>query len=678
MKTNTTLFFFLIFFITIHANGQVAPLLAEPVVDALHAELSGESAKRNLEFIASLHRMRGSAAFKKAIDFIDSRLKEYNLEEVKSFQMPADGSSMYGTQKARLAWEAEFAELWELKNEGSEWKPSIRLADWESMPITLAEDSESAEVTAELIDVGAGTSERDYTGKDVKGKILLISSLPAAVVPIGIEKFGAAGMVSYTQNQVTAWWKEDQNLIRWGHLDSFSKTKTFCFMISLKQAIDFQQRLGQGEQIMLSAKVKAGKHSGFYDFVTAVIKGSDPSLSKEEIVFSCHLDHQRPGANDNASGSMTILEIARTLSKLISEGKIGRLLRTLRFIWSPEIEGTSAILNHTREYASKIKANIHMDMVGGGPVTKAIFHVAGAPKSLPSFVADVGATFGKFLNEESDAYASGYPHRYPFISREGGKEPLQAVLGQFHLGSDHEVYSEGSFKIPSIYLHDWPDRYIHTNFDLAANIDPTKLKRAGFIGAASGYYLANITATDAPRLWHMIQHQSLWRTAQAVERFHQLQGDDADILLTEHFAFERGVLASLNSFLTTSPELAKEGDEFYTKLAATSGQKRVATKKSQANGIIYKRNPAIKGPLSVFGYDYLTDHYGLGKTKALRLLEYKGLWGSYFDYEALNFVDGKRTTTDIRNALSAEFGPIPLDMVEEYLTALYSIQVILR
>jgi len=37
-------------------------------------------------------------------------------------------------------------------------------------------------------------------------------------------------------------------------------------------------------------------------------------------------------------------------------------------------------------------------------------------------------------------------------------------------------------------LNDWPDRYIHTNFDTAANIDPTKLKRAAFIGAASGYF----------------------------------------------------------------------------------------------------------------------------------------------------------------------------------------------
>jgi hypothetical protein len=34
-----------------------------------------------------------------------------------------------------------------------------------------------------------------------------------------------------------------------------------------------------------------------------------------------------------------------------------------------------------------------------------------------------------------------------------------------------------------------PQHYIHTNFDTAANIDPTKLKRAAFIGAASGYFL---------------------------------------------------------------------------------------------------------------------------------------------------------------------------------------------
>ncbi|HWA32604.1 MAG TPA: M28 family peptidase, partial [Cyclobacteriaceae bacterium] len=333
-----TFFLFLCFhFVT----GQ-PPLLDDATVGALDGEISGESAKRNLEYISRLHRMRGSAEFKKAIDFIESRLKEYGLEDVEVFQIPADGKSMYGTQKSRLAWEAEFAELWELEKNGGEWKPKVRLADWESMPITLAEDSESGEATAELIDVGSGTDEKDYAGKDVKGKIVLTSSSPSGVVKLAIGK-GAVGIISYTQNQVTAWWKEDQNLIRWGHFESFEPVKSFCFMISLKQAREFQTRLSRGEKIMLHAKVKAGQHPGSYSFATAVIKGSDPTLQAEEIAFTCHLDHQRPGANDNASGSMTILEIARTMSKLIAEGRLAKPKRTIRFIWSPEIEGTSAI-----------------------------------------------------------------------------------------------------------------------------------------------------------------------------------------------------------------------------------------------------------------------------------------------------------------------------------------------
>jgi hypothetical protein len=84
----------------------------------------------------------------------------------------------------------------------------------------------------------------------------------------------------------------------------------------------------------------------------------------------------------------------------------------------------------------------------------------------------------------------------------------------------------------------------------------------------------------------------------------------------------------------------------------------------------------VKGPLSVFGYDYLRDHLGKERTEAIRLLNYEGLWGHEYAYEALNFVDGVRNVTDIRNALAAEFGPIQIELVEEYLSALESIQVI--
>src|ERR1700733_5295394 len=215
---------------------------------------------------------------------------------------------------------------------GDGWSPTRKLASYEAEPVTLAEDSESADVIADLIDVGNGTKESDYDGKDVKGQIVLVAAQPGSVQDLAVGKFGAAGIVSYAQNQKTAWSGEDENLIRWGHLESFSPNKTFTFMFSLKTARAYQARLAAGEKIQLHAVVKADQHPGSLELVTATIPGADPRLKDEEIAFSCHLDHQRPGANDNASGCVTILEVARTLQKLINEKKIAAPARTIRFI----------------------------------------------------------------------------------------------------------------------------------------------------------------------------------------------------------------------------------------------------------------------------------------------------------------------------------------------------------
>jgi hypothetical protein len=64
----------------------------------------------------------------------------------------------------------------------------------------LADYSNDAEVTAELIDVGAGTAEKDYAGKDVKGKIVLAGGSAQAVQHEAIEGRGAAGVLSYQAN----------------------------------------------------------------------------------------------------------------------------------------------------------------------------------------------------------------------------------------------------------------------------------------------------------------------------------------------------------------------------------------------------------------------------------------------------------------------------------------------
>jgi aminopeptidase YwaD len=128
--------------------------------------------------------------------------------------LPADGKVFYGTQRSRPAWDADFAELWEVDGNGN---PLTRMASWDAAPITLAEDSSSVDLTADLVDVGDGSSESDYAGKDVSGKIVLAGSQADAVEQFAVEKHGAAGIVSYAANQRTAWWKQDETLVRWGH-----------------------------------------------------------------------------------------------------------------------------------------------------------------------------------------------------------------------------------------------------------------------------------------------------------------------------------------------------------------------------------------------------------------------------------------------------------------------------
>src|SRR5215831_9298770 len=138
------------------AAAQKPPLLPEPQVQALAQELSGETAKRNLEGIVRNHRQRGSKGFHAAAELVAERARAYGLSDVSILQFPADGKIFYGPQRSRPPWDAEFAELWELRKDGDSWKQATLMASYESIPVSLAEDSESGDVTADLIDVGNG------------------------------------------------------------------------------------------------------------------------------------------------------------------------------------------------------------------------------------------------------------------------------------------------------------------------------------------------------------------------------------------------------------------------------------------------------------------------------------------------------------------------------------------
>lgn len=107
--------------------------------------------------------------------------------------------------------------------------------------------------------------------------------------------------------------------------------------------------------------------------VIGIVEGSD--LKDEYVVISAHYDHMGkttsngkfyPGADDNASGVSTVLEIARILQQAKNEGNGPR--RSVIFLFcSAEEEGlvgSNYYANHPTVELGKIKANINIDMIG--------------------------------------------------------------------------------------------------------------------------------------------------------------------------------------------------------------------------------------------------------------------------------------------------------------------------
>jgi len=630
--------------------------------EAIGAELSGSAALRTVRTLAQHHRMRGSEGYSAAAETIRDRLAEYGLDGVEILSLPADGRTFYGTQRSRPGWNARFAELWD----GRE-----RVASWAEQPIGLAQDSVSGRAEADLVDIGAGTAESDYQGKDVRGRLVLTSSQPGAIQELAVGRYGAAGIVSWAQNQRTAWWGEDQSLVRWGHLDTFAAHPTFAFMVSPARAHGWQERLRRGEAVHLRAEVDAGQVPSAYLIPTAIIPGRDRS---HEIVFSCHLDHPSPGANDNASGCAGELEIARTLHRLVASGALPQPARTIRFLWPAEMEGTIALLNARPEFARRALATIHLDMIGGNTeVTKSILRVHGSPPSLPSFVSDVGFAFARYVNAQSMAYADTGTAEMPLVDPEGNRRALQAEIGGFNEGSDHQVWAEGSWRVPVIYIADWPDRYIHTQRDLPDNLDPTKMRRAMFIAAASGWFLANYPSrATVQAMMSAMQAESLDRAAEAMRREEALRvaGASVEEMLApwRHYRqSEQAAIVSTGPFGTLP-----QGTSFW--LSTVLAPIRPAT----PAGPVYRR-VRFEGPMDGFGYSWFDDHLARAHLPRPRLLTRQPDGeGAPFGYEALNLVDGRRSVGEIRDELAATVGAAPIEEVAEYLDALARLGVIER
>jgi aminopeptidase YwaD len=672
------------------------PFLSSEQWVKLRAEASGAAPYENLRYLTRLHRVPATAEFDQAAEFVLQRAREYGLAEVQSEQFPIDGKTQYGLMRSYLAWRVEAGQLWEVRPQ------HLLLGDWATDPIRLADYSHSADVEAALVDVGDGSHEAGYSGNDVRGKIVLADGVLARVQTLAVAKYGAAGIVSDMPNQTTAWSGLDRTVVRWGHLEA-RQPSGFAFMVSRDTAESLRARLRAGEQIVLHANVKAEVGPGHWTVVTGVIPGTDPASG--EIVYSCHLDHQRPGANDNGSGCVTILESARVLARLISSGALPRPKRTLRFVWGPEVEGTMAYLSRHPDIRARLSADIHMDMVGGDPFkNKSILHVTGTPWSLPSFVTDVGAKLADVIRSGAANYAESgdAPDAAVVETRAGGQGTRNQFLADvtpYSAGSDHDDYDSSTIAVPSLYLRDWPDIYIHTDHDTLQQIDPTKLRRVALLGAAAGYVYASLDGERSRVLLPFYTSQSEIRLAQLFQQAQQLVDDpalgpgaawyEARNLLRQGLGRELATLSSLLQFAgSNAPDSVHEkalADQVASFAAWIDNEAKARGAQGTEPKAVWREEAAARkipvrvgdfGPLTYQNDNVLQARLTpervakikLLNSEATPLLNTQDLSGLYA-YEIVNFVDGKRSVGEIRDAVSAEYGPLAVDLVDGYLSA---------
>jgi aminopeptidase YwaD len=362
--------------------------------------------------------------------------------------------------------------------------------------------------------------------------------------------------------------------------------------------------------------------------------------------------------------------VARTLRRLITKGALPRPKRTIRFIWGPEHEGTMAYLATHPEIKQQMRADVHMDMVGGDPFkNKSILHVTETPWSLPSFVTDVGAVFLDKIRDGASQYAgSGTFPEDALLENSGTRNEFLADITPFEAGSDHDDYDSSTIGIPSLYLRDWPDIYIHTDHDSLEQIDPTKLRRVAALGAAAGFVYANLDAQDLPKLIPFLTARSQQRLAQTFIRAQTLEGYEAHNLMTHSTQRE---LAAIHSAVIYCGGPSDSDAEAIRAITSQISSYKLPGGQPQSSPL------SAKVPVRVADFGPVENQYDDALLARLGPTRYSQIkLGGLYAYEVLNYVNGKRTVGEIRDAVAAEYGPVAIELVSDYLNALAEAKII--
>ncbi len=679
-------------------DPNVLPSLSPAQVRAAIDRASGERALTDIRRLALLHRWFVSPGYDEAASYIMEEARKAGLDGVAIEKFPADGKVYYATSLSLPRWSVARAELRLVAPEPK------HLVSWEEMPTSLASNSRSAAVEGELVDVGEGVQPSDYEGRDILGKFVLASSPQGKgridlVHRLAVLERGAAGVVSYR-----SYYPDDfPDLVTWDHINTLEKggrKSSFGFCVSKRVGRELQRRLGGGEKVVLRADIQSELSPGEYRVVEGSIPGSE--VPDQEIWLIAHLDHASPGANDNASGSAAILECARAFKELIASGAWPGPRRTLRFLWVPEIYGTYAYLVSHPERVRKAVAVINLDMVGENQaVCGSSFQVTRTPDSSPSFLNDLLSSGLDLLlgNPLLPGHETG--SSFAITSAAGTRDPWRAGLVPYSGGSDHEVFMGGGLDVPATMFGSWPDYFYHTNQDTPDKCDPTQLRRAIVLAMITAGSIANLDSASALEFAGLMSARSRQRMGLDLERalatLRQGRPGSGDLkealnIIGCGFERERAALESLrklfpgeesldravrrNAESLTAPRKTGDQDVRDLYLALCASRKvspepplaDLTPEEREADGLVPGRVRQFPGPLADDFISLKLESQGI---------HFDNPFPEVAGYEIAAFMDGRRSVLDIRNAVSAECGPVRLADLRDYIQKLERAGVIL-
>jgi hypothetical protein len=161
-------------------------LLSNAEMRAIINEASGERALHHVLEMVPYPRVRERSEYTghfRESTVVAKYASEYGFSNVEIESLPSPGRT----------WAASQAELWIVEPQQE------KLYDLYDILVSVAANSDSGDVTGELVDVGSGARPEDYQGKDVAGKIVMGSAGASQLQRLAVFERGAAG--------VLRWWR---------------------------------------------------------------------------------------------------------------------------------------------------------------------------------------------------------------------------------------------------------------------------------------------------------------------------------------------------------------------------------------------------------------------------------------------------------------------------------------